>query len=851
VDKDGGAPCSAVFEYGTTTACNGGTKPVPGSFGSGMEAVAQLTGLEANRTYYYRLVASHPGVPGQLSRGEVKSFVACPEEREDGTVWVAPVSSSSDQHDYQGTTYQWETPGAAYDDWDASAARCYHMIHDEELWSPYLYLTPKQPGLYSGLRFKAARPDGYVDRIQIEIRKSTGWEMVHDGPFQHSEFEVKSFELYPIMDCRVRFHMSTAGVGAYWSLYEFDFLQAGINVVASMLPYYLEERPGLIMSKGRPETISFKFGPEVIVATEGVVTIDFDARFKVFEDAECTCQIKIGDDPHVRFSMNLADSAQKKAFLDGFYNRSYYIRADDQSSDAPYDSPVKCALTLAGTTVEDKVLCTVATLDLVGTPEFLFADAKYATTIRFSIAPSGLKGYTLRCMSAVLRAGETELARYTDIFGVRVVGLNLAGELCRRSEAYATGYGIYEFYVPSSTWKDIVVPNNVCAAKLDVTVHLDQGPHDVELNSENGGQIPFFADKMVPAADIPVHVEGSTTPEPKRPLGANSAIDVQPVRRCEGVKDFSLTIALHDRKIIYEPVDTTGTINGRPYWNWAMQPTAVERTIKDNGLEIDVPKFIFSEVSMRSIPHHSSATIRQIKDSIAVAYHPVVCAKNYGKREGVWMNVSYGGKNTGVVGEVLGPGETAMDYMKTRGILDMGLMNGEAVIDVEVKDTPDLAGPFGSVAKSVNSIFAMLLAPPEAAVLKGVTEVVGLAQKIYSLTDTFEKPTDARGGRAKLTPYYAVIHPKQPAGDKIDQVITTFAKYNDYEDVVTIELPPSYSVVTGSQVHVYYDMTTWVQQTSDGYWDGWGATPPSCISEIWMCEGDGLDQRYYILREER
>lgn len=63
VNPEGGEVSSCQFEYGTTTSYGSvaACSPTPGS-GNGAERVsAALTGLAANTTYHYRLVASNPG----------------------------------------------------------------------------------------------------------------------------------------------------------------------------------------------------------------------------------------------------------------------------------------------------------------------------------------------------------------------------------------------------------------------------------------------------------------------------------------------------------------------------------------------------------------------------------------------------------------------------------------------------------------------------------------------------------------------------------------------------------------------------------------------------------------------
>ncbi|GEM_PF-5668398 len=370
VEKDGGAPCTAVFEYGTTPECDGGVKAATGTFGSGGEAVAQIAGLQTGRLYYYRLKVTNPAGSTVPSAVGVKTFVACPEESEDGVLWTAPVAIGAD------TGAQWETPGAAFDDWDASAARCYHIIHDPELWSPYLHLSPRQPGLYSGLRFKAAKPDSYIDKIQIDILTSGGWRPLYDPGsdgqggivFEHNQFTTVAFKdvpgldsayhLYPILDCRIRFHMATAGVGQYWNLYEFDFRQIGVNLIAPGVPYHGEEEPGVcLLAKATGAPLTVRFGSGVETLNTGTVSITKSGKAGVFLDPECTQQLD-------QLVYDLAVVADRAAFASRILNRTLYVTGAARS-EARNDSSVACFLGNFGTSVSDRVNYTAAELELL------------------------------------------------------------------------------------------------------------------------------------------------------------------------------------------------------------------------------------------------------------------------------------------------------------------------------------------------------------------------------------------------------------------------------------------------------------------------------------------------------
>lgn len=212
VSSDGGGACEVRFVYGTGAALPAGSSATAwtGSFGAGDEFTSFIEGLTSGVVYYYRAEVRNPE---GVHCGEIKGFTACPEESDDGAVWVSPTGTTTEEHSYNATTYKWTDGGRAHDDWNASAARCYHEIHDPELWSPWLYLSAEAV-MYNGLRFRAAKPDVFVERIEIEVFGSE-WESVYAGGFAHDTFEVKEFTSRVVSRARVRFKMSKSGVGAY------------------------------------------------------------------------------------------------------------------------------------------------------------------------------------------------------------------------------------------------------------------------------------------------------------------------------------------------------------------------------------------------------------------------------------------------------------------------------------------------------------------------------------------------------------------------------------------------------------------------------------------------------------
>jgi len=359
VAHDGYDVCQVLFQYGTSAAFAAPAADDPnwiGDFGTSDTRSKFVNGLTAWTKYYYRVVVRNSA---GSHAGEVKSFIACPEEGEDGSVWVSPTSCTTGSHSYDDHTYEWQDGGNAFDDWNESSARCYHEIHDPELWSPWLYLNTEN-GLYNGLRFRASKPDAFTEKIEIQLPDSEEeWKTTYVGGFQHDTFEVKGFELREVSQARVRFKVSQAGVGAYWNLYEFDFRKTGVNLVVDGLPYYKEENPGaLLVKSGTALPVEFRFGPGVDLLLEGSVTVAVSGSIKLFTDQGCTTEL-------TKLSYDLSNTDDRTAFAEKLLNRTLYVRGEAVSA-AAMDAHVKCSLSHDGAVAEDQVNYTVVVMELMG-----------------------------------------------------------------------------------------------------------------------------------------------------------------------------------------------------------------------------------------------------------------------------------------------------------------------------------------------------------------------------------------------------------------------------------------------------------------------------------------------------
>ncbi len=692
VDLDGGAACGAVFKYGLTADCTGGQVPVEGSFGSRQEICGRVPGLESNKTYYYRLELTNAATKDGPVKCGLESFVACPEESEDGALWVAPDRVGPE------TDAKWETPTAAFDDWDASAARCYHMIHDAELWSPYLFLDPKEPGLYTGLRFKAAKPDGFIDKIQIDIKTSAGWKPlytpVYKDPadtvlehneggiagFEHNKLQELPFDLYPIKGCRVRFHMSTKDVGAYWALYELDFQQIGVNVVAANLPYYLEEKPGITLGYGPTVVDRIRIKADLSALVAGTFVIGTSGKVSIFQDANCITPLPFRQGSDYIFDLS---SSKHRDALRGILGADLYVLGSEVSS-AHRDSQVSCQLQYEGGTAQDRICYTVTKVHPVKLPTFLFANARYAPSIRFEIIPSlqaevevKIDGFAADIWykgAADIWWLDTGLHRFQS---KRIAGVGAGEALVTLDAARQQGLALYECYLSGMMCANAVLPNHKGAGQLEMKLYLVTGGHETTIPSlREEGEIPYFADKSIPAVDIPL-ASSDTGNWPRVRFGPESVINIVPDRRrCEAVANYNeyfLDFASRYEHDYHVTGTSVATDSGVPFWAFPQQPTYTHIEIDPITRHQDVDGgLIFEAVKLDNAKHLCRAEIVQRKDDI-YNYEPRICAKNYGKREGAWLNISYGGKNKDTHKElekILDPGEVAMDYDKVDANLE-------------------------------------------------------------------------------------------------------------------------------------------------------------------------------------
>jgi len=844
--EDGGGACQVRFVYGTDSALETGalTTDWKGTFGADQRFTAFVKNLVPKTRYHFRAEVKNAW---GTRTGEIKSFVACAPEGPDGSVWVSPSGWGTDGHVYKEARYSWSDGSSAFDDWADSAARCYHQIHDPELWSPWLYLD-LDSGLYSGLRFRAGKPDGFVEQVDIDVL-SSHWEHVYDGGFVHNEFNVEDFAIREVSRVRMRFKMSKAGVGAYWNLFEFDLRRVGVNLIAEGLPHYMEEFPGVILgSNAALERITARFGPGIEKLTSGTVKVHASPNMSVYAD------IAEWDKWDLKGRVfDLADQEQRKAFHDLVLNKTILFGGSSETSSKQAEEQVRITLDYDNMPVSDQVNCTYAELKITQVPRFLFANAKYATTIRFEVLPKGMKGYAFGQLEARFKVG-SESVKW-DV-AKRVVGVASDGKLGAVGKATAAGNSVFEAYVPSrvdryvnGAWKSgyyfyyMQLPEGDTAsgqfrlsAKFMTGNYVTRQPGP--LSGDACGHVQHFADLSVPAADIPMTKNAG----PLRPLPSGSTYAVVPKRRWEAVAGWD------DWGGVRYAGKESGRLEGnRPYWDWPKQPQWYISHLLHPPRPDDF-KPMFEKASLLSSTHCSEVRFDLLKDGHDAwgAYKPIICGKNYGKREGVWLCVSYGGKNAAshqALAAVLEPGEAAMDYSRNSGSLMLSFFAGKAFVGTRVDDPPaNPAGDFGSAAAIVAGLFG-----PEG---QAVAKIIGAADVLFSTVDKLSQPDDLRGAKARIAPYFSLIHPDHSAENPRNLVGATIHNpaYELNNERWTVRTSWQY-VSPGEQMIIYVDYATWAQQRSEGYWDLFGQKPPECWGRVKLTPSETEVQTFFKMCE--
>jgi len=224
---DGGAVCTAQFEYGTTTSYELGTVSVVPSYTTysiGMICGAFLGGLTTGQTYHYRL-----NVTNSVGATQGNDMIFTPAATQAGW-WVDPTGDTADPSPPPGAQ-QWQNKAAAYDDDDQTLANLSHYTTDTSP-TTYLYLTHSVALTCDKIRIKASAganitamvidletvANGYADSVNPVYNSNT---------YPSQQWQEVPFAATAITGARIRFSVSNAGFVINVS--DFDFHTVGVE----------------------------------------------------------------------------------------------------------------------------------------------------------------------------------------------------------------------------------------------------------------------------------------------------------------------------------------------------------------------------------------------------------------------------------------------------------------------------------------------------------------------------------------------------------------------------------------------------------------------------------------------
>jgi hypothetical protein len=228
-------------------------------------------------------------------------------------------------------------------------------------------------------------------------------------------------------------------------------------------------------------------------------------------------------------------------------------------------------------------------------------------------------------------------------------------------------------------------------------------------------------------------------------------------------------------------------------------------------------------------------------------FNPVICAKNYGKREGVGLYISYGGKDAltdaaveGVLGSICVNGETmaetAMDYSKYYGRCEIQLLQGTVDLSVKVDTPVDITDDLGDAAEHTLNVVSAGA---------GWGDMLGAVLGIFRAIDKLQAPDAPRGAKGRLSGYFAQR--------VLDNVQNRDLPYQSLYDLTvgkhenrTFSFPQR-DVFVGDLCLAYVDLSCWAQQKSEGYLDWWEASPgPECWADIKITPDAGFSPKYML-----
>ncbi|MBS3763067.1 MAG: hypothetical protein KGZ25_07170, partial [Planctomycetes bacterium] len=492
--------------------------------------------------------------------------------------------------------------------------------------------------------------------------------------------------------------------------------------------------------------------------------------------------------------------------------------------------------------VKDTVQVTVVKVEITQVPDYLFADADYATPIRFKLI--GLDGAECSLSDVQISFYVNGSEQFERTFGTsdgvkRTVGVNNDGALKLLSEYDEVHNGYtYECYVGSGAYENVSAGSTHRSGQASFRAEVTLGKCTVSSANETstpaeGGRLRFYADANVPAMDIAIGPSDGI-----HPLDERSVIEVDPVRQTEGT-----------RGIVHETMPTGGIPNWWQYYKY--EPSNVTRMVGEKNerhmwFGVTVPTYekyyekkkatgegntelierrevgsgkMFEAITAVDGDELSTAQIYLIEDGIDEnedpPYTPVVVTKNLGKREGAQVAISYGGKNGrdepdeldrtrhAALKDVLASQETAMDLSKTGATIELCYRyyrGAEARVELDQPGPGEnyLAEILGAGAV-ITSFFWEV----------GIPQGFSLASAIFSTMDENTDTSASRGGRARVGIYWSRIDPEGPDDEWSDVGISIHNSLTEEDGPQTIyRVRREIDVETGDEAQVYVDYGT-------------------------------------------
>ncbi|MFW6457224.1 MAG: hypothetical protein ACOC0A_02935 [Planctomycetota bacterium] len=450
-------------------------------------------------------------------------------------------------------------------------------------------------------------------------------------------------------------------------------------------------------------------------------------------------------------------------------------------------------------------------MEILQVPDYLFADADYATTIRFRIP--GFDGAELdieKVKANFVVNGSPAFGQGLDLSG-RTVGVEQDGTLKRLSQydEKANGY-IYECYVPSSAYSGIAVANDKtedARFTIDVTIKQGQGESVVMSSETSGGHIgEYFIDETVPAVDFTR--DDKTTRGDKRVIPQKARFFEGPYNRSEAVANYDVWYRWGRFQYHFDCYSAS-TDGDTPYWH-RKQP-------QYHVIQEEDETFVLADNMFQHVFAAGSGTLTRTdfmiyRDTIDIYgdYKPIVCAKSLGGRVGARMYLSYGPAD--VPGGVLNDGEKAMNYDRNTGNVYMSIFDG--VFLVEIKDWGD-SSSFGNRLEAAGASVKNIIAN-NIPFGSTVVEAKKLFDNLNVIGDGREEAVTSAGSVQLRTEWEAFD--AEGKGDPDKQI-----DIPRYKTDANLDISQNISNVNvGSVVAVYAILSSRFQQESHGYYDFWG-----------------------------